>query len=496
METPSHSNRQINKKKKIDHINQEIDLVCNDLEQFIAAVHNKSWINFVKAGIKDVGQEGALISPFHSMSAASLKWTLLHLNQIVFTETNKCKLGIHAVRVLDFNKRDGGLVSVCCLCKGSSKEVEEIYVEDIIADYNLIKTNIDAMYEEFKDSIIDHRWDLYNVKDWELSVPNMEKGCLDLIEIGQVFEMQLEEDPHIVVLATVTRNHHGLLCVQFGGKYTRMIHMLNTCCHQIGWTQKQKDEKLLRPRVDLIAGLEEEVSNRLEPVTHLVFLNNDVMKHRLERGAVLVYLNHDRNRFYFAHMVPTEDECPFYFHLCIGKDFVLHPNTNKPAFFHIYHEQLFAWSLIRKEPVRCHLPDGFEFHPKDKNKYEEEIDIYVNYFTRDSKALVTEGVGPQDEYRQHINSLDAERIKAIKKGLKSLKYVEILLPTPDGYSQLHAAEVVRVSINLLTLKVPGKRGIIYAHPFDSNVYHFGACVDVSKNKLDRDSIDLPNDLSN
>ncbi|ULT79354.1 hypothetical protein L3Y34_010171 [Caenorhabditis briggsae] len=85
-------------------------------------------------------------------------------------------------------------------------------------------------------------------------------------------------------------------------------------------------------------------------------------------------------------MVPTEDKCPFYFHLYIGEEFVLHPNTNKPAFFHIYHEHLFAWSLIRKEPVRFYFPDEFKFLPNNMIEYEEEIDIYINYFTRYSKV--------------------------------------------------------------------------------------------------------------
>ncbi|UMM38663.1 hypothetical protein L5515_016061 [Caenorhabditis briggsae] len=186
--------RRIYKKRTIVHIKRGIDFECNHLGRYIAAVHNKSWIIFVKAAVKGVGQDGALISPFHSF--------------------------IHAVRVLDLNKRDGTLISVCCLCKGSNMEVEEIYVEDIIADYSLIKTNIHVIYEEFKDSIIAHR--SYRRR-------------------------------------AVIRNHHGLLCVQFGEKYTGMIHMLNTFCRHIGWTDKQKDEKLLRPSVDFFLGLEEDI---------------------------------------------------------------------------------------------------------------------------------------------------------------------------------------------------------------------------------------------
>ncbi|CAP21378.1 Protein CBG24866 [Caenorhabditis briggsae] len=54
--------------RTIVHIKRGIDFECNHLGRYIAAVHNKSWIIFVKAAVKGVGQDGALISPFHSLA--------------------------------------------------------------------------------------------------------------------------------------------------------------------------------------------------------------------------------------------------------------------------------------------------------------------------------------------------------------------------------------------------------------------------------------------
>lgn len=437
---------------------------------------NKPWMEYVKKALNGKFQEAGFISPHQTSAIGAVKWHLLAPLQIVVTRKNNCRyagrkhLTHHAVQIMAYEPNDLTPLSVRCLCPKSQGKMFHIYHNDIVWRRRELK----GMYAQLLTEIqTKHLWIprnlIYPIEDWDKLRKHFDQSAYQMIHPGMVLEMQLEENPRLVVIAEIVQNHRGLLKIKFGDDYLRYIHMTSPFVHQCGWARRHRGEVILVP------GMYENGPGNLE-IPPCVVWKNGVPLNKLRQNEIVVILDHNRRNFYFAHveLIPRNKT---FFHLVVGNKRVLNPRNNRPMFFHLTHDHIFSYKLLRKIGVEVKLPLKFTMPQTDTKVYGDRVMIYQKYFLSHPAMIAPECIGAHSEYQLFWEDMDYQRRETMLRDIGSLKYVEICLPVLDGTMQMHAARVVAVNFFLLTLKVAGKEGLMYAHPHDRSVYHFGTSKD-------------------
>ncbi|CAJ0944910.1 unnamed protein product, partial [Mesorhabditis belari] len=175
----------------------------------------------------------------------------------------------------------------------------------------------------------------------------------DLIEIGEYFELQDEQDPRVVSIVKVLQNHSGLIFYGIEEKEEPIgcIHMANERCHAVGWGQQREQAGIAYHQNDQI--LLEKAHEK--PVNQLIFEHNPVLRHTVKLGQMVEvvdsfgngliypgYISAILNDYYFRVAVCTED---------IDSDYELTAHSAHPFIFQA------GWSKVNG--LRLSTPEGF-----------------------------------------------------------------------------------------------------------------------------------------
>ncbi|KAF1745678.1 hypothetical protein GCK72_022125 [Caenorhabditis remanei] len=450
--------------------------------------NNSLWLDNVKKNLNRVIQEGRLLARKQDYIVQAISQILCEKNLTVVALADKeCQVGngkktYHAVQLESVSN---GEMKGKCLCPYRRQITMDI--DQVVCDPTLLESIRPTLHlENLQNSF-------YEVSHWQQAKANFTQGLWRLMEIGQHFELQLEECPEFVAVVRVVANHYGLLVVAVGNRDLRTVHVTNPYCHEMGWALAQRDLPMGQ-HVQYVPGLDKMLENDAEVVPSVVFRDNAIHTHRVSENDVVAYLDSEQNAFYYAHIITRVPEDDHFFHLQVGKREVVNPRPvhvfdveefHKEAIdgmllasFHIYHRRIFPIDLVLEFGAEIRLPEDGDRERAERvlgTPCSSDAAAYIQLYTRGEGHCLGQNVGANHDHILTARALGPRKMADIKAKMSTLRFVEILREKSDGTMKLKGAQVVKASRNMLCLKVAHEEKLVYTHIADPNIFRYGTC---------------------
>ncbi|EFO96790.1 CRE-SOR-3 protein [Caenorhabditis remanei] len=450
--------------------------------------NNSLWLENVKKNLNRVIQEGKLLARKQDYIVQAISQILCEKNLTVVALADKeCQVGngkktYHAVQLESVSN---GEMKGKCLCPYRRQITMDI--DQVVCDPTLLESIRPTLHlENLQNSF-------YEVTHWQQAKANFTQGLWRLMEIGQHFELQLEECPEFVAVVRVVANHYGLLVVAVGNRDLRTVHVTNPYCHEMGWALAQRDLPMGQ-HVQYVPGLDKMLENDAEVVPSVVFRDNAIHTHRVSENDVVAYLDSEQNAFYYAHIITRVPEDDHFFHLQVGKREVVNPRPVHVfdveefykeaidgmllASFHIYHRRIFPIDLVLEFGAEIHLPEDGDRERAERvlgTPCSSDAAAYIQLYTRGEGHCLGQNVGANHDHILTARALGPRKMADIKAKMSTLRFVEILREKSDGTMKLKGAQVVKASRNMLCLKVAHEEKLVYTHIADPNIFRYGTC---------------------
>uniref|UniRef100_F1KWU5 Scm-like with four MBT domains protein 2 n=1 Tax=Ascaris suum TaxID=6253 RepID=F1KWU5_ASCSU len=283
---------------------------------------------------------------------------------------------LYVGRPLTVLQEDGSLVSgkveVVCgenIFFSNAGKLELIHLRQVVPDTEFASSDVKVPFGN-PSSLSDASSDLMfgGCEHQKLEAKDLVEASLppvDIIKVGQWFELQDVRNPCLIRVVQVVANRGGLLTVSHGQRHEN-VFFTNERCHELGWAQR--DLQKYTYEGDSLNLLN---SARKNAVSSHVFTYSTLREHKFEVGMMLEVLDISNGGVFYAGYV-SEVLSPYYFLVRVSQ------SIKGPApemLCHRSHPYIFPVYWCARHNIRLTPPEDYGADEFSWNTFREKCGL-------------------------------------------------------------------------------------------------------------------------